>query len=416
MAITTNQQPAAHTPVVNPQTFESTSTAIGNADFAYRILCTDLITLSTQTYNIKQRPTTGELVFNAAVFSKNFIKNYVPNNVYGFRRCTDAIRKIRINIGEYFSSAYTAGANIDYIIWNGSLRALEWVDYAATQYIYKNSTSNFKYLTSDTYNTLTGFHTSTKKTYADRSHFLYVLSSENNDLEFLRINTYNDAGTLIGEYDIPNQYAAGTTYTDKYVCIDIGHKGLSNLTLSPVQYSVISGSAPIISSSVSYYDVIDAYTAPPATARKNISRFYIECEPTYTVYTLHFKAKGGNFETLHFAKNSQLRERAQKNSYRRNPNTLASNNYAYTKFDEWERTISSTGTESIQIKTDWLTPNQVAFYREIITSTEVYIDYGATIGLVPCKVLTSEILVNQNYNNKMFGINLEIEPTYKNNY
>jgi hypothetical protein len=59
---------------------------------------------------------------------------------------------------------------------------------------------------------------------------------------------------------------------------------------------------------------------------------------------------------------------------------------------------------------------QVAGHREIITSPLVYIDYGSTIGLVPCKVLTSEVLVNKNYNNKLFGMTLEVEPTYKNNY
>lgn len=418
MAVVVNQQPASYTPNYNPQKFEALSNQTAVSDFTYRVICTDLITGDAQTYNPKPRPIFGELWFDAKVFTDQYIKNFVPNNVYGFRRCTDAIRKIRVNIGEYYSGSYHAGSSYDYIIWNGVARPLDWVYYSSTDFVYKNSTSNFKYITSDVYNTISTFYTSNKISFPDKSHFLYCLSSEADDLEYIRINTYNSGGALLGQYDIPNQFQAGTTYTDKYVTIDVGMKGLTNIPSA--LYTVVSGPASIISANVSYYDVIDYYLAPgippTATARQNISRIYVGCEPKFTVYAVHYLAKSGNFETLNFNKMSELTETSEKTLYRQNPNSLSGSSWGYGRDAKWEKCLSSIGQESILLNTDWLTENQFNFHREIFTSPVLYIDYGSSIGLVPVRNTTPSILINKSYNKKNEGITITVEPTYKNTY
>jgi len=411
MAITINQFPSDYTPAFNPQWVEATSTQIASSGFMYRVVCTDLITNSSQTYNILQRPTTGELVFPAHVFSENFINNYVPNNTYGHQLCTGSVRKIRINVGEYYGGVYYPGTNRDYIIWNGVLRALDWTSYNSTDYIYNADASNLKYFSSLA--PAAGYYMPTRTTYPNTSLFIYNLCSGNTDYQALEIKTYDSGGTLLGTSEIANPYTGTYTYTNHYTAIDIGHKGLSQISSG-----LVTGTYPIITNSVAYYLITDVtLIGSPATLPSMlIARVNVSCEPTFTVYTLHYLAKSGNFETLHFNKMSELKERAEKNTYRVNPNTLASNTYSYSKFSQWEKTISSTGTESLMLNTDWLTEAEVAGHREIITSPLVYIDYGSTIGLVPCKVLTSDILVNKNYNNKLFGMTLEVEPTYKNNY
>jgi hypothetical protein len=411
MAITINQFPSDYTPAFNPQWIEATSTQIASSGFMYRVVCTDLITSTSQTYNILQRPTTGELVFPAHVFSENFISHYVPNNEYGWQKCTNASRKIRINVGEYYGGVYYPGTNRDYIIWNGVLRALDWTSYSSANFVYNSDNSNVVYLSS--LSPSAGYELQSAVTYSDKSHFLYTLGQTAGDAQSLTIKTYDVSGTLLGTSYIANPYEASYTYTDKYLCIDVGYKGLSQ-----IPSLLVTGTYPIITASVSYYTIEDVSLlgSPSAATQTPLIRLDIECEPTFTVYTLHYLAKSGNFETLHFNKMSELKERAEKNTYRVNPNTLASNTYSYSKFSQWEKTISSTGTESLMLNTDWMSEAQVAGHREIITSPLVYIDYGSTTGLVPCKVLTSDILVNKNYNNKLFGMTLEVEPTYKNNY
>ncbi len=410
MSVTINQQPSGYQPVYSPLIFEATSTQIAQPNFVYRVICTDLITSATLTEDIEQAPVTGELIFDASNFAKQYVKNYAPNNVYGFQKCTDAIRKIRVNIGEYYGTTptYYAGTNIDFIVWNGCVEFLDYPSYTSTDYVYKNSTSNFKYITSDTYNSLSNYYTSNRVTYTDKSHFLYCLSSEDNDLEFIRINAYDSSGTLLHYSDIANPYEAGTTYTDKYVCIDVGHKGLSQISSG-----LVTGTYPIITGSVAYYDVIDAYTQPPATARKNVSRIYIESECRFDLTTVHYLDKKGNFETLHFPKKSEVSLTSDKTYYKQNPYTLSSNVWSYSTFKANERVLNSSSQKVYKINTDWLSKELAAMHSFISASSQVYVDMGSTIGLIPIVVLTNALPIPNIGNRELKSIQIDYRYTFK---
>ena len=410
MAITVNQQPSAYQPAYSPLIFEATSTQIASANFTYTIVCTDLITSATETFEYEQAPVTGELVFDAFDFVNRYIKNYVPNNVYGFQKCTDAIRKIRVNIGETYGTTptYYVGSNIDFIVWNGCVEYLEYPNYDQTDYVYKNSTNNYKYITSDTYNTLTGFYTSNKVTYEDKSHFLYCLSSEDNDLEFIRINCYDSSGTLLHYSDIDNPYEAGTNYLDKFVCIDVGAKGLTEISSG-----LVTGTYPILTSSVAYYDVIDAYTMPPATARQNVSRFYIGCEAKHDLYTLHFLDKKGNYETLHFPKKSEISLEGEKSTYNQTPYRLSSNTWAYSTNTPNKRVFNSNSQKAFKLNSDWLQKNTVEFYSHIDNSPSVYLDMGSTIGLIPVIVSNNAIPIPNMNDRNLRSIQVDIRYTFK---
>lgn len=406
MSVTTYQTPDSITPAGNPQDFVALSNQIAVSDFMYRVYCTDMITAATELYHVKQRPINGYIEFPARNFSKKYVKNFVPNNAYGWQLCVDAIRKISVEIREFYSASEHSGSPpylTEYIIWNGVLRTLDWVDYNQTDFVYTSIPSNLKYLTP----------LIDRITFDDKSLFLYSLTSGVNALGTIRIETYDENDNLLGQSDIANPYVASTTYTDKYLCLDIGLKGLNGLGALQV-----TGTFPVVPANTAYYKVIDVTIlgSPPAFNITDLFRVDIECESKYDVYTIHFKAKSGNFETLNFSKLSEHTETIEKNYYRQNPKTLANNEYKYTKFTQWESGLSSTGTDTFVINTDWLTPAEVAIYREIVSSKEVYIDYGSTTGLVPVKVLDNAILDNKSFNKKLFAIALNIEITAKNNY
>ena len=412
MAVTINQVPANYTPAFNPQIFEATSTAIGNSDFYYKVVCTDQITGATQTYQVKQRPTTGELVFDASVFSKNYIDHYVPNNVYGWQKCTNAVRRIIVNIGEYYGGTYYPGANRQYIIWNSAQRGIDWPSYSYTNYVFNGAGSNVKFLSSLPPESAS-YKVGESYTYTDASLFHYALSYGNGDVGLVKIITYTKYDTVIGTSYIANPYSSGYTYTDKYVCIDIGSKGLTNIgSLS------VTGTYPILSANTAYYEVYDNSNlgSPSASTDTLVRRVYLNCEGKYTVYTLHYLARNGNFETINFSKRSDHLESAQKNSYRPNPNVLASNNYSYSASAKFERVLSSTGTETYKLNSDWISENQMNAHREIVTSPLVYMDLGSTTGLVQVKVNNADILINKSFNNKLFALQIDVEQTAKNNY
>lgn len=412
MAVTVHSTPATYTPCYNPQWFVASSTQVAQPNFTYTVVCTDLITSATATYQIEQRPDT-KLVFDASNFSKNYVEHYIPNNVYGWQKCTDAIRKIRVNIGETYgtSPAYASGANNDFIVWNGVVKWLTFPDYDQTDFVYKNSTNNYKYLTSLRNPVGSTFYKPNGITYDDRSEFMYCLSSENNDLEFIRINAYDVNGNLIQYSDIANSYSVGSTYTDKLVCIDIGKKGLDNIASGSV-----TGSYPILPANCAYYDVIDAYTNIVPTARQNYQRIYIGDECRYDVYTLHFLDKDGNFETIHFSKVSEITVQADKTYFRQNPYELTSNVWSYSTNTKNERVLNSTTTTRLKLNSDWFDETYVDAYRYLISAPVVYLDMGSTIGLIPVKVITGNYPVNKKFNKKLYNITLDIEYTHKDVY
>lgn len=414
MSLTKQQFPDSYTPAFNEQTFEYTSTQVAQSDFKYVIVATDLLTSEVQTYHVKKAPGTDEMKWYANTFTNQFIEHFVPNNAYGWQTCTDAVREITIEVKEYYGGntiPMSPPSTTTYRIWNGVLRTLDWVDYDQTDFVYTNS-NPFVYLGSGVAES--GYHQERKETYEDSSLFLYVLADTTNTFETMQVDTYDCDGNIIGTSYIANTEYNSASYVKKYFCIDYGLKGLTN-----IEALKVTGTYPIITDQVAYYIISDnnaSVGSPPVGSNEPICRVDIKSAPTYDVWTLQYLAKGGNFETLHFPKKSLQTENIEKKSYRRNPNTLVSNQWNYTKFSEWERIISSTGQDSITMNTDWMTEDQIAQHREVVSSGKVYIDFGSVTGLVPCKVITSSIPQNKDWDNTLFGISLEVQLTFKNNY
>jgi hypothetical protein len=412
MAITTNQQPSTYTPAYNGQWFESTSSNSGQPNFVYTVKCTDLITSETATYQIK-KGLSSEMVFDAANFSKKYIEHYIPNNVYGWQVCTDAVRSIRVNIGETFGTtpAYASGANIDYFVWNGVLKFLDWPSYNQADYVYTNAVP-FKYLFSG--DAETGYKMPRGTTYDDKSLYLYFLSDVSNTLETLRIRSYDSAGNLLGTSNIANPYYNDATYTNKYECIDVGKKGLDNIASG-----LVTGTYPILPVNCDYYIIYDVNSSvgtPPAGTVEPIRRIDILDECRYEVYTLQYVDKDGNVETLHCSKVSEITVQADKTYYKQTPYRLVSNNWEYNTFTSNEFTLNSNTTTRLKLNTDWMSEEDADRYRYLISSPRVYLDMGRTIGLVPVRVNTNNWVVNKKWNKRLYNVTLDIEYTHVDTY
>jgi hypothetical protein len=398
MAITIHQKPDDYTTGYNDQIYVLTSNQIGNSDFQYKFLCTDDITNSTITYTVPKYPVTGEGLFDAKIFSKKYLKHYIPNNEYGWQVCTDAFRKIDIELREYYNGNTVAASpplTDSFFIWNGVLRVKDWPSFNYVDYVYNSSTVALNHL-NKLYN---------QKTFVDKSLFLYTLQSSNAGITGIGITTYDANGNSIGYSTISNPYVTQTNFIQQYVCIDIGYKGLSQ-----INPALVSGTYPIITNQVASYQINDpGFDVPP------FMTVTVECEPKYDVYPVHYLANNGNFETIYFDKVSILSERAEKTYYRQNPYRLVNNTYTYSNFTPHERVLASAGQEALQLNTNWLTEAEIAVHRELYTSPLVYVDFGLD-GLIPYKVIDTEAQVLKDFNQKLKGWTVTLEPTYKNRY
>jgi len=407
MAVTVHTTPASYTPCYNGQWFVASSTNVAQANFTYTVVCTDVITNESNTQEIEQRPDT-KLVFDGAPFAKNYIKNFIPNNQYGFQPCVDAIRKMRVRIGETYGTPpvlTVSGVNNDYLVWNAAVNYLDFSGYDQTDYVYNSDNENVKYLTT----------LEDKDTFEDRSLFLYALTSVAYDIGLIRIESYDANNNLLGTSDIVNPYVASTTYTEKYLSIDIGKKGLDNIASG-----LVTGTYPILGANCDYYVISDVSQldtdGTPYTQITELFTVTIQDECRYEPYIIHYLSKNGDYETINFSKVSETTVNADKTYFRKNPYELTANVWAYDNFTAQETVLNSSATKRIRLNTDWLDETQAEYHQYLVSSPSVYIDFGSTIGLIPVKVTTRDWVINKKWNKRLYNVTIDIEYTFKELY
>jgi hypothetical protein len=386
MSLTILDQPQDHVPAYNPQFFVASSSNYNAANFKYTVKITDLISSETKTYQIPARPDTY-CVFDAGPFVESFMTNYIPINLTGWQKAT-GIRKIRVNVGETYGStpAYVSGTDIDYVVWNAALSHLTMWDYNEGDYVHFGVTP--KYLSS----LIDG------KTYAGRSNYLYVLGDAiAAGFTSIIIEPFDSAGVTMGQTIIPNAYSGTTNYRDKYVCIDIGHKGMA---------AYLSGA--------SYYLIYDYVDLGGLFGSTLIKRIDILCEGVYDVYTIHFLARSGAYETCHFSKRSDSEVTKDVTMYKKLPYTLSGGVYSYDYDSAVDRTLSVRTRETLKLNTDWLTEEEAELYSQLQDSPSVYLDLGSSQGYAALTVVNKSYKRFKKRNEKLFQLNMDFEYAHEN--
>jgi len=403
MAITIQQQPQAYMPGYNNQWFTAVSNQIAQPNFKYTVIVTDLISGDTATFQLPPRPDTLCVFDAGAAFAENQIrtKNYIPINTYGWQVAT-GVRKIRVNIGETYGSTptYYAGSNIDYIIWNGYVDWESFPDYDKDDYVYTTSPVNRKWF----------YGISNDLTFTDRSNYLYALTSQAGDLYQLQIRTYNSAGALLGTSYIDNPFQATTNYINKYICIDVGHKGLTNIPSGQV-----TGTYPIITSSVAYYEIYDN-PDPLVPAPVFIKRIDILCEPKYEVLTVHYLAKNGAFLSLNFNKvwNSDTDKNVKTFTQNTQDINPATGDYGYNAYDSPVKALSIVTQTRLKLRTNFVTDEQVTQYRECFDSPICYLDRGSSRTYLAIRPVTGSYKNLPRYANRLTTIEMDFEFSHQN--
>lgn len=401
MAVTVNQQPEDYTPGFSHQIFTASSNQTAQPNFNYTVVCTDVISGDTQTYQVPPTPVDGDCIFDTKPFTETFLEHYIPLNTYGWQVADGGVRKIRVNIGETYGStpAYASGTNIDFIAWNGIIDWSEYPSYDPGDYVYDALANHIPYLNTN----------SVEYTFDGRSNYIYALTSQIGDVLEIQIATYNSAGVNINNSQIPNPYRALSDYSQKYICIDIGHKGLTEIASG-----LVTGDYPIMTDDCAYYTITDSVVTgtPPAGTLTLKKTIYVNCEAKYDVFTVHYLKKNGAFQTLNFSKLSQETLSKTQKTYSKLPFEYAANQYTYLSSARVKKTLSTDRVERVTLNTDWMEPSEVEYHQDLLDSPVIYFDFGSSY--LQVMLNTDSYKLNKRYNEKMFSMTMDFEYAHSN--
>lgn len=399
MAITIQSSPTSPTPAYNENWVVATSSNTAQPNFYYTIVLTDVTASFTfDTIKIKPDPN-NRLKIDLKAYVQKYMQNYIPVNLYGWQKCTDATRKFRFNIGETYDvlsvPTYFAGTNTDYITWNAGVDEQYMAPYSANYFCYDSSIPNEVYLT-----------TLPSKTYIDRSQYLYALCQANvNELTSIKVITYNSLGTVLGQYTIDRPSSGTGLYSDNYQCIDVGYKGMLGITAPFV--TVVTGTYPIITPSVASYVIKNGDNG------NIIKTITINCNPKFDVYTLHYLKSNGSYETLHCNLAATLTTTKTVNFYKKSGWSLVGGTtMTLDPSLNKERTQSVTIQDSLQLNSDWLTDAEFALHRDLFTSVDVRLDVGSSTTYKGVKVTQTSYTTK--VNKKMRNYQIDLSYTHQN--
>jgi len=400
MAVSLLQTPSTTkaTPAYNENWFIATSTQTAQPNFKFTVKITDVTTSTQWTEQIEPVYGTNKIYFDAGAYAEKYMVNFFDDNSYGWKLCTNAYRKITVNIGETYGSTptYASGTNLTYNVWNAGLDTQTFAYYNADNYLFNQTTPNYVFLTSVD---------STYKVFNDRSNYLYFLGTVGNitDLASISITTYDANGGFIGTSTIDRPSYSTGLIQHQYQCIDIGVKGLTN-----IPSGLVSGVYPIITSSVASYQL----SIPASPRPLKLGIFTIECSPKYTVYTLHYLNQKGGYDTLHCNKVSEKTSTKTATTFKQNPWNEVSNVMTYNPSMMLEKTQGITVTDSLKLNSDWLTQAEFDRHRDLFASTDIRLDLGSSTPNIAVKITNGNYI--QKNNDRLRMLSFDLSYTFNN--
>lgn len=425
MSVTILSQPQEYTPVYSPAWWRASSNQTGQTNFKYLISITDLITNTTVAERIDARPD-GECWYNSNTFAEAFISQVVPEGLYGWQLNTNAVRKIRVNIGESYDVSGTntdfAGTNIDYIVWNGVLNFREYPEYDYNNFIYLGN--NLQLITNNknpdwvfplTNDPNAEFYSLPEKCADNRSSYLYFHADNLAGYpEILRITGKTWSDVTVFDTFVTNPYQASTTYTDKFLFIDVGYDGLVNIPSGQC-----TGTYPMNPAACDYWIISDYSSWLPNSGAPQfrpfnypLKRIERVCEPRFDIITLYYLSKPGSFENFTFTKLSERTLNMTSTSYGKYPYELVGSDISYYTNTGIKKTLSVNEINRIKVTSDWMTEEESTRLKQLVTSPIIYMDAGD--GWISVNMVTNSYSEKKKYNERLISVQFDIEYNFNN--
>jgi len=233
----------------------------------------------------------------------------------------------------------------------------------------------------------------------------YFLSETPSDIDRARIETFDSSGVSIAVFEISGPTVAG---------LAIDH--LTRMASAPASLNliipgqIISGSQPIITSSVAYYEM-QLFNNAAAPASELIT-MTLQTPCRYETYRIHFLNRLGGFDAYNFTLRSQPTRDTKRKSFTKSDNNLDLNGIRYDHKDNGTVDYNVTTRNKIKLRSDYLTEEENDWLQELVDSPTVYLEFTKLKGgrdFKSVRVTTNKWTQKKTSIDKLFRLDIDID-------
>jgi len=231
--------------------------------------------------------------------------------------------------------------------YNSAFKASEWISYNSTDYLLSGSSTIKKMLT----NIPNNF-------YCTPTQDLFVNVAFTTSSDATQIRFENDGGDIFyktgGTINTINQYA-------------VGPNNIGSLTL-------VSGTTTLVKSDTKYYDFWLHNSGGNQMCEK--VRVYIDRKCGIEDYEILFLDRKGSFTSFSFPLRAETSQKGSRTTYNQQIGGLVSGKWNYSNSDAGEITTNISVSETIKLRTGFITPEMALYFSELIFSPVTYVKIG----------------------------------------
>lgn len=388
MAVTVYQSPNSVTPVYNDMVWVIGSTNIAQTNFQY-IVDVWYNGAFRSRFKLPARPDTYA-VFNGARVLESLVTYDIDYADAGIYTCPNMFENVVLKFGEEYGSTvveYT-DLTVSSVVtsFNASIDVLDFIDFDSTDYNLNATTQKF----------LTNAPLATDINLSQNA-WLHFYATTGANVDRAIIKTYNTAGSLVGTYKLANNFASASGFFR----LTTGTNNLNAIASG----NIISGTQPIITSSIASYTV---EMATSADAVKSETRTYniVDASCKYDSYRIHWLNKMGGFDSFNFDLVSTQKTSISRKNYKKNLGTLIGTTYAYTKQDPQDVVYDTNYKRTVRVTSNWMSNADAIWMEELFTSPVVYYENSSN-ELIPIVLTSNEYEQKKSQNIKLINYELE---------
>lgn len=388
MAVTVYQSPSSVTPVYNDMVWVIGSTNIAQTNFQY-IVDVWYNGAFRSRFKLPARPDTYA-VFNGARVLESLVTYDIDYADAGIYECPNMFENVVLKFGEEYGSTvveYT-DLTVSSVVtsFNASIDVLDFIDFDSTDYNLNATTQKF----------LTNAPLATDINLSQNA-WLHFYATTGANVDRAIIKTYNTAGSLVGTYKLANNFASASGFFR----LTTGTNSLNAIASG----NIISGTQPIITSSIASYTV---EMATSADAVKSETRTYniVDASCKYDSYRIHWLNKLGGFDSFNFDLVSTQKTSIARKNYKKNLGTLTGTTYAYTKQDPQDVVYDTNYKRTVRVTSNWMSNADAIWMEELFTSPVVYYENSSN-ELIPIVLTSNEYEQKKSQNIKLINYELE---------